>query len=50
MLRSNRSDESLKLTQQLLGHASISTTSSYLTQDEMAKVLAARKVNPIGEG
>ncbi len=50
MLRSNRSDEGLKLTQQLLCHASISTRSSYLNQNETEKLLAAREVNPIGEG
>lgn len=47
VLRANEGDEGLKLAQQLLGHASISTTAEYVKQDESAKVKAARKVNPL---
>lgn len=48
VLRANSGDEGLKLTQQLLGHKSISTTAEYVKQDQSAKVKAARKVNPLG--
>lgn len=48
VLRLNDGDSGLKLAQQLLGHASISTTAEYVKQDESAKVRAARKVNPLG--
>lgn len=50
VLRANEGDEGLKLTQQLLGHVSISTTAEYMKQDESAKVMAAMKINPLGLG
>lgn len=49
VLRENNGDEGLKLAQQLLGHASITTTAQYVEQDISAKVKAARKVNPLGD-
>jgi len=48
VLAANPDDSGLKLTQQLLGHASINTTQLYIRQDESAKVRAVRKVNPLG--
>ncbi|WP_096670101.1 site-specific integrase [Polaromonas sp. AET17H-212] len=49
VLRENNGDEGLKLAQQLLGHASITTTAEYVEQDISAQVKAARKVNPLGD-
>ncbi|WP_070401289.1 phage integrase family protein [Hydrogenophaga sp. PML113] len=48
VLRTNPSDSGLKLAQQLLGHASITTTAVYAKQDDTAKVKAARLVFPDG--
>jgi len=48
VLSANPDDSGLKMTQQLLGHASINTTQLYIRQDESAKVRAVRKVNPLG--
>ena len=48
VLRTNPSDTGLKLAQQLLGHASITTTAVYTKQDDTAKVKAARLVFPEG--
>lgn len=45
-LKRNPSDTGLKLTQQLLGHASIATTALYIKQDDADKVKAARLVFP----
>lgn len=44
VLRSNADDGGLKLAQELLGHASISTTAEYLKQDETARVRAIEKL------
>lgn len=48
LLAANPDDSGLKLTQQLLGHASINTTQIYLKQDESAKIKAVRRINPLG--
>jgi site-specific recombinase XerD len=48
ILAANPSDSGLKLTQQLLGHASINTTQLYITQDESEKIRAVRRINPLG--
>lgn len=48
VLRTNPSDTGLKLAQQLLGHASITTTAVYAKQDDTAKVKASRLVFPEG--
>lgn len=48
ILASSPNDTGLKMAQELLGHASISTTAQYTKQDISAKVKAARKVNPLG--
>jgi len=45
-LKTNPSDTGLKVTQQLLGHASITTTALYIKQDDTEKVKAARLVFP----
>ena len=47
-LRTNPSDTGLKLTQQLLGHASITTTAKYVKQDESSKIKAAKLIFPEG--
>ncbi len=49
VLLANPKDEGLKITQQLLGHASITTTAGYLKQDDGVKVEAVRGINPLGE-
>lgn len=48
ILDANPSDSGLKLTQQLLGHASINTTQLYIKQDESEKIRAVRRINPLG--
>ncbi len=48
ILDSSPNDTGLKNAQELLGHASISTTAQYTKQDISAKVKAARKINPLG--
>lgn len=48
VLRTNPSDTGLKIAQQLLGHASITTTAVYAKQDDTSKVKAARLVFPEG--
>ena len=40
-------DQGLKLAQQLLGHADISTTAEYLKQDNEDLVRAGRRVDPL---
>jgi integrase len=49
VLLANPKDEGLKITQQLLGHASITTTAGYLQQDNGVKVEAVRGINPLGD-
>ena len=48
VLRSNADDGGLKLAQELLGHANISTTAEYLKQDETARVRAIEKLRTWG--
>lgn len=48
VLRANPEDEGLKMAQQLLGHASITTTQVYIRQDESSKIRAVKNVNPLG--
>ena len=48
VLRVNPSDTGLKLAQQLLGHANITTTGLYIKQDDTEKIKAARLVFPGG--
>lgn len=48
ILAANPDDSGLKLTQQLLGHASINTTQIYIKQDESSKIKAVRRINPLG--
>lgn len=45
VLRSSGSDAGLKVTQQLLGHLSITTTAEYLRQDESEKVEVVSKMS-----
>jgi site-specific recombinase XerD len=45
VLRTSGSDKGLKVTQQLLGHQSITTTAEYLRQDESEKVSVVSKMS-----
>lgn len=47
VLRTADSRFALKLAQELLGHASINTTSGYIDQDDSAKVNAVKLVDPL---
>jgi site-specific recombinase XerD len=47
VLRTSPGDQGLKLAQQLLGHADISTTAEYLKQDNEDLVRAGRRVDPL---
>jgi site-specific recombinase XerD len=47
VLRTSPGDQGLKLAQQLLGHADISTTAEYLKQDNEELVRAGRRVDPL---
>jgi len=48
VLKSNPDDAGLKMAQQLLGHASITTTAEYVKQDESSKVKAVMNIDPLG--
>lgn len=48
VLEENPSDSGLKLAQQLLGHASITTTQEYVKQRDDHKIRAVLNVNPLG--
>lgn len=48
VLRTNPSDQGLKLAQELLGHASIATTAEYLRQDEADRARAVERLPVLG--
>ena len=47
VLKANPGDDGLIMAQQLMGHASISTTAQYLKEDASKRIKAARRVRPL---